>query len=346
MLFGQDDAEAAFLAAAAAGRLPHAWLLTGPRGVGKATLAWRIARHLIAGRHATGQPRDGPRPSGLPPARGPRLAAALPLPPPAGRQGRAPADRDHRRRGPRAQELLPALRRRRWPPRRHRRRRRRAERRRRQRAPEDPRGAARPRGAPPRLPPPGRAAADAALALPRAAPAPARRPSRSPPRSPLPAPPPVPPTPRRSPPSPAARSPPRTAWSPATASPSTPRSSSSSPPLPGSTAAGAIALAEAAAGRDAALRYALTLDLVRLALGRLARAAAGGDVAPVSPAEAALLDRLGATPAQGRLWADLLPELAGRAAHARAVNLDPAQVILDTFLQIDAAAAEARAHAA
>ena len=37
----------------------------------------------------------------------------------------------------------------------------------------------------------------------------------------------------------------------------------------------AIALAEAAAGRDAAARYALTLDLVHLALGRLALAARG-----------------------------------------------------------------------
>ena len=56
--------------------------------------------------------------------------------------------------------------------------------------------------------------------------------------------------------------------------------------------------------------------------------------------------RVAATPGQGRLWASLVPELVGRAAHARAVNLDPAQVILDTLLQIDAAAAEARAHAA
>ncbi|MEL6236729.1 MAG: DNA polymerase III subunit delta' [Pseudomonadota bacterium] len=47
-LFGQAAAEAAFLAAKTAGRLHHAWLLTGPRGIGKATLAWRIARHLIA----------------------------------------------------------------------------------------------------------------------------------------------------------------------------------------------------------------------------------------------------------------------------------------------------------
>jgi DNA polymerase-3 subunit delta' len=30
-LFGQDVAEATFLGALNAGRLPHAWLLTGPR---------------------------------------------------------------------------------------------------------------------------------------------------------------------------------------------------------------------------------------------------------------------------------------------------------------------------
>ncbi|MCC6303691.1 MAG: DNA polymerase III subunit delta' [Rhodobacteraceae bacterium] len=47
-LHGQGPAEAAFLAAHAGGRLPHGWLITGPRGVGKATLAWRIARFLLA----------------------------------------------------------------------------------------------------------------------------------------------------------------------------------------------------------------------------------------------------------------------------------------------------------
>jgi DNA polymerase III subunit delta' len=47
-LFGQGPAEAGFLRAHAAGRMHHAWLLTGPRGVGKATLAWRIARFLLA----------------------------------------------------------------------------------------------------------------------------------------------------------------------------------------------------------------------------------------------------------------------------------------------------------
>jgi len=47
-LFGQAGAEAAFLAAHTGGRMHHGWLITGPRGVGKATLAWRIARFMLA----------------------------------------------------------------------------------------------------------------------------------------------------------------------------------------------------------------------------------------------------------------------------------------------------------
>jgi len=47
-LIGQGAAEADFIDALTTGRLHHAWLITGPRGVGKATLAWRIARHLLA----------------------------------------------------------------------------------------------------------------------------------------------------------------------------------------------------------------------------------------------------------------------------------------------------------
>jgi DNA polymerase-3 subunit delta' len=46
-LYGQQAAEAAFLDAYREGKLHHAWLITGPRGVGKATLAWRIARFLL-----------------------------------------------------------------------------------------------------------------------------------------------------------------------------------------------------------------------------------------------------------------------------------------------------------
>ena len=46
-LIGQGAAEAEFLAAFTRGRLHHGWLITGPRGVGKATLAWRLARFLL-----------------------------------------------------------------------------------------------------------------------------------------------------------------------------------------------------------------------------------------------------------------------------------------------------------
>ncbi len=48
-LVGQADAERVLLAAWNAGRLPHAWLLAGSRGVGKATLAYRFARFMLAG---------------------------------------------------------------------------------------------------------------------------------------------------------------------------------------------------------------------------------------------------------------------------------------------------------
>ncbi len=48
-LLGHADAEQAFLDAWTSGRLAHAWLICGPRGIGKATLAYRIARFVLAG---------------------------------------------------------------------------------------------------------------------------------------------------------------------------------------------------------------------------------------------------------------------------------------------------------
>jgi DNA polymerase-3 subunit delta' len=50
ILLGQPAAEATVLEAISAGRMHHAWLITGPEGVGKATLAYRFARRLLAGR--------------------------------------------------------------------------------------------------------------------------------------------------------------------------------------------------------------------------------------------------------------------------------------------------------
>lgn len=48
VLFGHEAAERDFLDAYRVGRLPHAWILGGPQGIGKATLAWRMARFLAA----------------------------------------------------------------------------------------------------------------------------------------------------------------------------------------------------------------------------------------------------------------------------------------------------------
>jgi DNA polymerase-3 subunit delta' len=59
-LVGHDDAEKTMLAAQQSGRLHHAWLLTGPRGIGKATLAWRFARFLLCGQQQGGLFGDGP----------------------------------------------------------------------------------------------------------------------------------------------------------------------------------------------------------------------------------------------------------------------------------------------
>ncbi len=47
-LCGHEAAEATLREAVSQGRLHHAWLITGPRGVGKATLAYRFARFLLA----------------------------------------------------------------------------------------------------------------------------------------------------------------------------------------------------------------------------------------------------------------------------------------------------------
>jgi len=53
---GHDEAEAALADALGGGRLHHAWLITGPRRLGKATLAYRFARAAL------GAQRNGPRP--------------------------------------------------------------------------------------------------------------------------------------------------------------------------------------------------------------------------------------------------------------------------------------------
>jgi DNA polymerase-3 subunit delta' len=57
-VFGHDDAVAEFESALKSGRMHHAWLLVGPEGVGKATLAYRFARTVLAHAEAGGEVHD------------------------------------------------------------------------------------------------------------------------------------------------------------------------------------------------------------------------------------------------------------------------------------------------
>src|SRR5436305_5511774 len=51
ILAGHREAEAALLNAYRSGRIPHAWLIGGAQGIGKATLASRMARFVLAHRN-------------------------------------------------------------------------------------------------------------------------------------------------------------------------------------------------------------------------------------------------------------------------------------------------------
>src|SRR3984893_11103014 len=54
LLAGHREAEAALLNAYRTGRIPHAWLIGGAQGIGKATLAYRMARFVLAHRNPFG----------------------------------------------------------------------------------------------------------------------------------------------------------------------------------------------------------------------------------------------------------------------------------------------------
>jgi DNA polymerase-3 subunit delta' len=116
--------------------------------------------------------------------------------------------------------------------------------------------------------------------------------------------------------------------------------------MPGLDRGKAVKLAEEAAARDDGVRFRLTVDLAELALSRLARKAADPASAPASlGGEKELHGRMARTREQARIWAEAGPRLRYRAETARQVNLDPAQIILDMFLQIDIAASEAARNA-
>lgn len=114
--------------------------------------------------------------------------------------------------------------------------------------------------------------------------------------------------------------------------------------LPRLDRAAAARLAESCSGRTAAVRFGQVLDMADLLLARIARAGVlGPPPHEAAPGEAALLARLAPHDAAARIWADLQQELAGSTRFGRAVNLDPASLILDMLVRIEKTAARVAA---
>lgn len=102
----------------------------------------------------------------------------------------------------------------------------------------------------------------------------------------------------------------------------------------------ALSLADSVTGRGNEARFELMLGLADLFLSRLAKAGVAGPLVPeAAPGEAALLARLAPDGATALKWAALHQTLGARARHGRAVNLDPAALVMDMVLEITAAAA-------
>ena len=98
----------------------------------------------------------------------------------------------------------------------------------------------------------------------------------------------------------------------------------------------ALALADLAAIKGAAETFDLLVTLIDMFLARLARHGTTGTPAPeAAPGEARLLVRLSPNPHAARAWADLAQSLSARARRGKAVNLDPAALLMDMLLRID-----------
>ncbi len=102
----------------------------------------------------------------------------------------------------------------------------------------------------------------------------------------------------------------------------------------------AIKLAETTSGKAGATRFDLMLYLLDLFLARLARTGVTGPPAPEAvKGEAEIMTRLCPNAHAARRWAEAAQQLSTRTRHGQSVNLDPASLILDTVLRIDQTAA-------
>ena len=98
-------------------------------------------------------------------------------------------------------------------------------------------------------------------------------------------------------------------------------------------------LSDAMTGREAETAFEAETRLTGLFLARLARAGASGETPPeAAEGEAELLARLSPNPAAAAIWAQLGGDFAGRVEKTRGLNLDRGQMIFDTCLEIERAA--------
>jgi len=103
-----------------------------------------------------------------------------------------------------------------------------------------------------------------------------------------------------------------------------------------------LRLAESCAGRGSEVRFALTLDLIDHFIARAARTGLMGEPSTQGAmGEARLLARLSPNDHAARAWANLQQNMSARARHGKAVNLDPAALILDILFQIEQTAQSA-----
>ncbi|NBD28791.1 MAG: DNA polymerase III subunit delta' [Alphaproteobacteria bacterium] len=106
--------------------------------------------------------------------------------------------------------------------------------------------------------------------------------------------------------------------------------------MPGFDRPRAARLADSCTGRNSDTRFTLMLDLLDRFLSRAARAGLVGPPATQgAPGEARLLARLSPHDRAARSWADLAQEVSDRTRHGKAVNLDPALLVLDTLFRIE-----------
>lgn len=99
-----------------------------------------------------------------------------------------------------------------------------------------------------------------------------------------------------------------------------------------------LALANSCAGRGAEDRLNLLLTLTDQICARLARrGVCGADLEhEILSGEAQILAKLAPDAHQGRKWASLAQTTSDRARHARSVNVDPVSIVTDLFIGLQA----------